>query len=149
MRIMPNVDTGTSNERRTVQVKNVSKGEAITGLSIPLTPKLLQFRTKARTLVATGYEKVERDEDGVVRVYFRHVHIRNLVEVEAERGFFDKNPCPAKYNSKDAAKVEFLRPFTPLYVLNRSGLWKAAAADLYVDGVPVYDQGSQPKQKPK
>ncbi len=99
-------------------MKKVSKGEAITGLSIPPTPKLLQFRTKAKTLVATGYEKVERDEDGVVSVYFRpvHVHIRNLVEVKAERaGIFEGNFSPAKYNSKDAAKVEFLLPSTPFY----------------------------------
>jgi hypothetical protein len=132
--------TGPNNEGTIVQVKNARKCEAITGLSIPQTANALQFRTKAKTLVATGYEKVQRDEDGVVRVYFKDVQVyeRNLVNVEPEGSSLEKNPSPAKYNSKDVAKVEFLRPFS-LPIPGLSGRWKAAAAHLYVDGMAVYE----------
>ncbi len=127
-------------------MKKDRKGEAIAGLSIPQAPNALQFRTKAKTLVATGYESVRLDDDGVVRVYFRfaQVYQRNLVQVEAQGGCFEMDPRPARYGSKDSASVEFLRSFS--FSLP-SGHWKAAASDLYVDGVPVYRRDPEPRQK--
>ena len=116
------------------------------GLSINPVPSMAKFRTKDKTLVATGYEKVQQDEDGVYRVYFkaRQVYQRNLVQVESGGSIYDRDsytnagPRPARYNSKDAAKVEFLVPWFFLTPLTPEGTWKAAAADLYVDGVPVW-----------
>jgi hypothetical protein len=117
------------------------------GLSINPIPGMAKFRTKDKTLVATGYEKVQQDEDGVYRVYFKasQMYQRNLVQVESGGTIYDydrnidKNgPRPARYNSKDAAKVEFLVPWFFLSPLTPEGTWKAAAADLYVDGVPVW-----------
>lgn len=132
---------GTMNAGRIVQVKKVGKVEAITGLSIPQVANTQQFRTKANTLVATGYEKVQRDENGVVTVHFKanQVYQRNLIEVEPAKPLgFQKSSSPGKYNSRDDAKVQFqchqsVAAFIPDH-------WTAAAADLYVDGVPVYVQ---------
>lgn len=131
-------------------MKRVSKDQAIAGLSIPEASNGRQFRTKSKTLVATGYEKVQRDDDGVVRVYFKgpQVYERNLVQIEPGGTFLDRNPAPARYNSKDAAKVEFLRPFSPCTLIHPTAPWNAPAADLYVDGVPVYTPDSEPEPKP-
>ena len=127
-------------------MKKDRKGAAIAGLSIPQISNALQFRTRVKTLVATGYESVRLDENGVVRVYFTDTQVcrRNLVEVESAGGSFEMDPRPARYGSKDSASVEFLRPFSlsPL-----SAHWKALAADLYVDGVPVYRPDPEPRQK--
>jgi hypothetical protein len=127
-------------------LKKDRKGEAIAGLSIPQVPNALQFRTKAKTLVATGYESVQLDDDGVVRVYFTdaQVYQRNLVEVESAGGRFEMDPRPARYSSRDSASVEFLRPFS---LSLPSGHWKAAASDLYVDGVPVFRPAPELRQK--
>ena len=121
------------------------KAEQIGGLSIPQESNVRQFRTKAKTLVATGYEKVQRDDDGVVRVYFKEAQVneRNLIEVEHQGSMVygsSEEPRPAKYNSRDAIKAEFVRPFniTGGHPLMPRSLWKVAAVDLYVDGVPVY-----------
>ena len=129
-------------------MKKDRKGEAIAGLSIPQVPNALQFRTKAKTLVATGYESVRLDDDGVVRVYFTdaQVYQRNLVKVEAGGGSFEMDPRPARYGSKDSASVEFLNPFS-LSIPFLGGHWKAAASDLYVNGVPVYRRDPELRQK--
>jgi hypothetical protein len=135
-------------------MKKVSKDEPIAGLSIPQTANALQFRTKAKTLVATGYEKVRRDEDGAVRVYFKanQVNDGKLVQVEPGGTSLDRNPAPARYTSKDAAKVEFLRPYSPpvvfLVLTGHYGQWNAAAADLYVNGVAVYTPDSRTGPNP-
>jgi hypothetical protein len=63
---------------------------------------------------------------------------RNLVAVERGGSMYDHNPSPAKYNSKDATKVEFLVPFSLITVFTPHATWNAAAADLYVDGKPVF-----------
>lgn len=146
--------SGTMNAGRIVQVKKVSKAETITGLSIPQVSNALQFRTKANTLVATGYVKVQRDEDGVVCVYFKgaNVYERNLVEIESGRMALNgiRTEVPAVYNSKDSAKVEFLRPSLLLSALLDAAVeWKAPAADLYVNGLPVYKRDSVPESGPK
>src|ERR1035437_2746907 len=61
------------------------------GLSINPVPSMAKFRTKDKTLVATGYEKVQQDEDGVYRVYFTALQMypRNLVLVEHGSRIFD------------------------------------------------------------
>ena len=96
--------------------------------------------------MATGYKSIQLDDDEVVRVYFSdaQVYQRNLAKAESAGGSFEMDPRPARYGSKDSASVQFLRPFSlsPL-----SGHWKAAADDLYVDGVPVYRPDSEPRQK--
>jgi hypothetical protein len=136
-------------------MKKVSKDEAIAGLSIPQTANALQFRTKAKTLVATGYEKVRRDEDTVVRVYFKDAQVdeRKLVEIEPGRMAINgiRTGVSAKYNSNDDAKVEFLPLFPPggAFPVSLLGRWKATAADLYVDGVAVYTLDSEPEPKSK
>jgi len=131
-----------------------TKTGPIEGLSIPRASNALQFRTKDNTLVATGYEKVLRDDSGVVRVYFKTGQVceRNLVEAEPQGPEPSFNvsgdprpaePAPARYISTDAAKVEFLRAFRPLFATAFDHRWKAAAADLYVDGEPVYKPESK------
>ena len=95
--------------------------------------------------MATGYKSVQLDDDGVVRVYFTDAQVcrRNLVQVESGGGSFEMDPRPARYGSKDSASVEFLNPFSPrIPFLN--GHWKAAASDLYVDGVRVCEQPCTP-----
>ena len=147
-------------------MKKAKKLEGIPGLSIPQTPALCQFRTKAGTLVATGYEKVQRDDDGVVRIHFfgAHIYGRNLLEADAGSSSYDmghklwKNRLrggtepeirPAKFESKHAEKAVFLRQMEFPFGRPGPGHWKAAAAGLYVDGVPVYAPESVPEPSPK
>ena len=116
--------------------------------------------------MATGYDKVQRDDDGVVRVHFfdAHVYGRNLLEAVAGSSFYDMGheiwrnrlrggpepeTRPAKFESTDVEKVEFLREVEFPFGRPGPGHWKAAAAGLYVDGVPVYTPESVPEPIPK
>jgi len=130
-------------------LNKVSKTEPIEGLTIPRASNAVQFRTKEGLLVATGYDKVQRDDDGIVRVHFRPGQVcqRNLVKVQPQRPmpsshfmgeWHPPEPAPDNYSSKDDAKVEFLSTFKVPFAASFGHAWKAAAADLYVNGEPIW-----------